>query len=53
MCAWIPCLQYNGYNVYKDMWEAAVGKMLVCLKETWNTHDKNEVAIGKNGTVTE
>ena len=46
-------LYVHGYHVYKDMWEAAVVEVLVCLKEPWNIQDKYTVAVGKNSTVIE
>ena len=32
-------------------WEAAVGEMLVCVREPRNAHDRYEVAGEKDGTV--
>ena len=34
----------QGYNVYKEIWSAAVGLTLPCLQERFNTH--NSYAIG-------
>ena len=30
-----------GYHVYNDIWEAAVGETLVCVREPRNAHDSN------------
>ena len=46
-------LYVHGYHIYKDMWEAAVGEMLICLKEPWNIQDKYTVAVRKNSTAIE
>ena len=43
----------RGYHVYKDICEAAVGEMLLYLREPWNSHNRYAVAVEKNGTVTE
>ena len=36
----------RGYHVYmyNDIWEAAVGEMLVCVREPRNAHDRYTVA---------
>ena len=41
----------SGYHIYQDIWEAAVGKTLVCLREPWNSHDRYAVAVEMNATV--
>ena len=38
------------YHNYQDIWEAAVGETLVCLREQQNSHDRYAVAIEINGT---
>ena len=35
----------RGYHVYNDIWEAAVGEMLVCVREPRNAHDSYVVII--------
>ena len=40
-----------GYHVYKNMWEAAIGKELPCEWETRNTKDRYAVAVKKDSTV--
>ena len=30
----------RGYHVYSNIWEAAVGKTLVCVREPRNAHDR-------------
>ena len=40
-----------GYYVYKDIWEAAIGKELPCERETRNTKDKYAIAVKKDGMV--
>ena len=41
----------RGYHVYDEIWEAAVGEMLVCVREPRNAHDRYAVAVEKDGTV--
>ena len=43
LCMWIPCIQ--------DIWEAAVGETVVCMLEAGNFHDKNAVAVKKDGRI--
>ena len=43
MRAWIPRLQRH--------WEAAVGEMLVWVREPRNAHDRYAVTVKKDGTV--
>ena len=38
-------------NVYKDIWEAAIGEELPCEQETMNTKDRYAVAVKKDGMV--
>ena len=40
----------RGYYVYKEIWSAAVGSMLPCLQERFNTHDS--YAIGFTALLT-
>ena len=40
-----------GYHIYNDIWEAAVGEMLVCLREPKNTHDRYAAAVEKDSMV--
>ena len=35
----------GGYHVYKDIWEAAIGELLQCERETRNTKDRYVVAV--------
>ena len=35
------------YHVYNDIWETAVGEMLVCMREPRNAHDRYTV-MGSN-----
>ena len=39
------CIQ--GYHVYKEVWEAAVGESLVCEREPKNASDQYAVAVKK------
>ena len=39
------------YHVYKNIWEAAVGETLSCVRESRNARDQYAVAVEKNGTV--
>ena len=38
----------RGYHVYKDIWEASVGKELPCQRENGNRADPYAVAIVKH-----
>ena len=40
-----------GYHVYKDIWEVAVGETGVCVLEPGNFHDRNAVAVEKDGRI--
>ena len=40
-----------GSRVSKEIWEAATSKTLVCVEEPENSHDRNAVAVGKDGKV--
>ena len=41
----------RGYHIYQDIWEAAVGETLVCLRKPQNSHDRHAVAVEMYGTV--
>ena len=42
----------RGYHIYKEIGEAATGETLVCMAEPANSHNKNTVAVEKEGKVT-
>ena len=44
-------LRVCGYHVYKDIWEVAVGKTVVCMLEPGNFHDRTAVAVEKEGRI--
>ena len=41
----------RGYHVYKDIWEVAVGETVVCVLEPGNFHDRNAIAVEKDGRI--
>ena len=41
----------RGYHFYNDLWEAAVGETLVCVREPRNAHNRYAVAVEKDGMV--
>ena len=41
----------RGYHVYREIWEAAVGEVLICEREPRNAKDGYAVAVKKDGTV--
>ena len=41
----------RGYYDYKNIWEAAVGETVVCMLEPGNFHDRNTVAVEKDGRI--
>lgn len=41
----------RGYHVYQDTWQAVLGEILQCRRETNNRRDPFAVAVMKNGTV--
>ena len=41
----------RGYHVYCELWEAAVGEVLMCERELRNAKDRHAVAVKKDGTV--
>ena len=45
----VSCIQ--GYHVYKDIWDAAIGEVLACEREPRNVEDRYAVAVKKDGTV--
>ena len=38
----------RGYHVYKEIWEASVGEVLVCEREPNNALDRYAVAVKEN-----
>ena len=45
----VSCIR--GYHVYKDIWDAAIGEVLVCERELRNVEDRYAIAIKKDETV--
>ena len=41
----------RGYQVYKDIWKAAVGEIVVCKLDPGNIYDRNTVAVEKDGKI--
>ena len=41
----------RGYHVYNNVWEAAAGETLLCVREPRNAHDRYAVAIEKDGRI--
>ena len=41
----------RGYHVYKEIWEAATGEILICERELHNGRDRYAVAVKKSGTI--
>ena len=41
----------RGYHVYKDIWEAAEGEVLPCIRELHNLQDPFAVAVKKDSTI--
>ena len=41
----------RGYHVYNDVWEAAAGETLVCVREPRNAYDRYAVAVEKDGRI--
>ena len=39
------------FGVYKEIWKAAVGKVLTCEREACNAHDRYAVAVKMTGTT--
>ena len=52
-----PCFEFSiqvivwGCHVYQDKWDAAVGEVLQCQKESGNRHDPYAVANLSDGRV--
>jgi hypothetical protein len=42
----------RGYHVYKEIWDASIGEMLVCRKEEGNVHDPYCVGVVNERNVT-
>ena len=45
----VSCIR--GYHVYKDIWDAAIGEVLVCEREPRNVEDRYAIAVKKDETV--
>ena len=45
------CIRGYHVDLYKEVWEAAVGELLVCEREPENASDRYAVAV-KKGTIT-
>ena len=43
----------RGYHVYKTVWAAAVGEVLICRREPTNSADRYAVAVLKEETIIE
>ena len=41
----------RGYHVYKTIWAAAVGEVLICRREPTNSADRYAVAVLKEETI--
>ena len=41
----------RGYHIYKEVWAAAVGEVLICEREPDNTLDRYTVAVKRKGTI--
>ena len=41
----------RGYHVYKEIWCAAVGKELSCMREVENYRDPFAVAVVRSGVI--
>ena len=41
----------RGYHVYNDIWAAAIGEELVCVREPTNMADRYAVAVLKQETI--
>ena len=52
-----PCFEFSiqamvrGYHVYQDEWDAVIGEVLQCRRETGNRHDPYAVATLSDGRV--
>ena len=45
----VSCIR--GYHVCKDIWDAAIGEVLVCERELRNVEDCYAIAVTKDETV--
>ena len=45
----VSCIR--GYHVYKGIWNAAIGEVLVCEREPHNVEDRYAIAVKKDETV--
>ena len=43
--------EFCGHHVYKEVWKAVIGKVLVCKREAENASDRDAVAVKKEGTI--
>ena len=41
----------RGYHVYKEVWEVAIGEVLVCSREPTNATDRYAMAVTKGVTI--
>ena len=41
----------RGYHVYREVWAAAVGEVLICERESDNASDRYTVAVKREGTI--
>ena len=41
----------RGYHVYKDVWTADIGELLVCERDQNNVEDRYAVSVKKDGNV--
>ena len=39
------------HHIYKNIWEVAVGEIVACILEPGKFHDRNVVAVEKNGRI--
>ena len=39
------------YHLYKEMWEAATGEVLICEREFHNIRNRYAVAVETSGTI--
>ena len=44
-------LLYSSYHIYQEVWAAAVGKELVCERETDVSYDLYAVAVKRMGNI--
>ena len=41
----------RGYHIYKDIWDAVIGKELLCKREPDNKSNRYAVVIKKDGII--